>query len=568
MAENAQTGHRYDAFLSYNRAQAAFAEQLDKDLRANGLEVWYAPRNLRGGEVGSIGMERGIEESDHMVAVLSPEYLAAEWTNYELQINMVFSPSNRDRRLIPILHTPCKLPARLQQFNYIDFSDTHGDEQRYQFRLAQLLSDLRPDRFQRPVDFEAFCRGLNQPTDAILEPGPLPVGSRMPHGRNAQFVGREGELRKLAAALKPGAMTTVGVHAAVSGMGGVGKTQLAIEYVHRYGRLYQGGVYWLNMESAETAMNEVALCGGVEGMRLPDFEKMSLPDQAKSVQQKWVDGAARLIVFDNAEKDEVIEEWRPKTGLCALIITSRRDTWPGTLGVLPIPVETLPREKSMELLAKGRPAIAGDARQKKTADRICGQLGDLPIALTVAADFLREHPSENLEAYSEALAAQGEAPEESLAPVWACFSVSYDKLEAENATDALAMLLFHLASPFAPVSIHPMLLAAAAGLNPEEKKDRRAFDEAVGRLRGLGLVNVEPDGRLLLHRLLRQFAARCVPTGTTAEESLQRVADLLVQLAHALEEQELSHQLAGEVLHVQEVAKALFDREEDRGKAL
>ena len=66
----------------------------------------------------------------------------------------------------------------------------------------------------------------------------LPLCSRMPLRRNPLFVGREDELQALGATLKDGGK------AAVSGMGGVGKTQLACEFVHRYGPYFAGGVFW------------------------------------------------------------------------------------------------------------------------------------------------------------------------------------------------------------------------------------------------------------------------------------------------------------------------------------
>jgi len=146
----------------------------------------------------------------------------------------------------------------------------------------------------------------------------------MPHAPNRQFVGREEELRELTKQLAPESPATVSVHAAVTGMGGVGKSQLAIEYVHCYGPLYRGGVFWLDMENAENAQNEVARCGGAEGMDFPSFSELSLPDQASRVQAAWQDGRMGLLVFDNVQEPAVVEQWRPKTGCCSLLITSRR----------------------------------------------------------------------------------------------------------------------------------------------------------------------------------------------------------------------------------------------------
>src|SRR5262249_21353367 len=93
------------------------------------------------------------------------------------------------------------------------------------------------------------------PLETIPEPSPLPPGSLIPLAPNPSFVGRENELRNLVQLLKVGAVATVtasGNVAAATGLGGLGKTQLAAEFAHRYGRFFEGGVFWLSFANAET----------------------------------------------------------------------------------------------------------------------------------------------------------------------------------------------------------------------------------------------------------------------------------------------------------------------------
>ena len=173
--------------------------------------------------------------------------------------------------------------------------------------------------------------------------------------------------------------------------------QLAIEYAHRYGRLYPGGVFWMSFVGEEDPINEVARCGGPEGMDVEGWSEMKSPEQAARVQKVWQEGErASLLIFDNAENPDAVEKWRPKHGHCSVLITCRRDEWPAGMGVKPLPIETLPREKSLELLAEVRPAISTNAKEREAADKICDRLGDLPLALTVAADYLRKYKSESL----------------------------------------------------------------------------------------------------------------------------------------------------------------------------
>ena len=101
-----------------------------------------------------------------------------------------------------------------------------------------------PDR----ADSEALLESM--PTDVAPPHSPLPAGSRMPLAPNPLFVGRSEELLQVARALKSTDTTVaLGQVVASTGLGGLGKTQLAVELVHRYGRFFDGGVFWLSFAS-------------------------------------------------------------------------------------------------------------------------------------------------------------------------------------------------------------------------------------------------------------------------------------------------------------------------------
>jgi hypothetical protein len=523
---------KFDVFLSHNRAQKDWTRELAIRLRDAGFKVWFDEWVLRGGDVGSIGMERGLVESHHVVLVLSPEFMASEWTDYETQIGLVLSPSNRDRKLVPILHTKCELPPRISRLNWIDFSGALADPRQYEFRIAQLMSDLNPDRYERPTDFASFQASHKTGDPNVIPPvRPLPPGSRMPHAPNPLFVGRENEMRDLNRMLAPGSGALVGVHAAVIGMGGVGKTQLAVEYAHRYGHLYQGGVFWLNFAGEEDPINEVARCGGPEGMDIAGWNGMNAPEQASRVQKAWEEGEhASLLIFDNAEDPAAVEKWRPKSGHCSVLITCRRADWPPEMGINPLGIETLPREKSLELLAEVRSSINSHAKDREAAGKICDLLGDLPLALTVAAAYLRKYKSESVGQYLKALSDQSPIQDSSLEKVALSFGVSFNRLNPEIPTDALAQQLFYLASWFAPVSINRDLLIASAGVDSADRDARHHAEDALARLIELGLIKEEADHRLLLHRLLREFVRLKAPDGLDRKKAIKAVGGALPTL--------------------------------------
>jgi tetratricopeptide (TPR) repeat protein len=406
-------------------------------------------------------------------------------------------------------------------------------------------------------DFEQFKKLKTSKINpnAIPPVRPLPPGSRMPQAPNPLFVGREDELCDLNRMLTPGSGALVGVHAAVIGMGGVGKTQLAIEYAHRYGHLYQGGVFWMNFAGEEDPINEVARCGGPEGMDIPGWAEMKAPEQASRVQKAWEESErASLLIFDNAEDPAAVDKWRPKHGHCSVLITCRRGDWPPEMGVHPLGIETLPREKSLELLAEVRPSISTNAKDRDAADKICERVGDLPLALTVAAAYLRKYKSESVSEYLKALSAQPAIKDPSLKKVHSSFAVSYDKLDSNDPSDALAQQLFHLASWFAPISINRDLLIASAGVNSANRDARNHADDALARLIELGLIKEEADARLILHRLLRDFARLKPPEAMDQKEAINAVGEALDTFANRENNSGLPRGLARERAHLREVA--------------
>src|SRR5215469_11566606 len=131
------------------------------------------------------------------------------------------------------------------------------------------------------------------------------------------------------------------------------------------------------MESADNAINEVAACG--ERMNLLNFSALTTPEKAVLVRKEWEEGEqARLLIFDNAEEPEVVKSWRPVTGPCSVLITSRRRDWPLDMGMQAFPVETLPRANSLEMLQKARPKLAQNPEESIAANNLCDLLGDLP----------------------------------------------------------------------------------------------------------------------------------------------------------------------------------------------
>jgi tetratricopeptide (TPR) repeat protein len=558
---------KHDVFLSHKGAQKDWTENLARRLRDDGFKVWFdkwvLPRHAGRNWIDEL--RDGVESSRKTVLVLSPEFFAGDWPIFESTIIQLIDPVGRMDRVIPLLHTPCKIPKHWAFRQALDFTNAPIGTEEFEFHYHQLVHNLDNSR-PYEGDFEQFKKLKTSKigSTAIPPVRPLPPGSRMPQASNPLFVGRENELRDLNRMLTPGSGALVGVHAAVIGMGGVGKTQLAVEYAHRYGYLYQGGVFWMNFAKEEDIVTEVAACGGQEAKEIPGWTAMKPPDQAEEVKRIWHDSrAARLLIFDNAEDPSAVEKWRPKSGHCSVLITCRRGDWPPEMGVNPLGIETLPREKSLELLAEVRPSIGKDGKDREAASKICHLLGDLPLALSVAAAYLRKYKSESVSQYLKALSDQSPIQDPSLEKVTLSFGVSFNTLNPENPIAALAHKLLYLASWFAPVSINRGLLIASAGVDLDNRESRQQADDALARLIELGLIKEEADQRLLLHRLLRDFARLKTPEGLNHGEAIKAVGEALDTFANLENGSGLPQGVARERAHLREIATIAEDLNPD-----
>src|SRR6266568_842582 len=342
----------------------------------------------------------------------------------------------------------------------------------------------------------------------------LPPHSRMPLARNDLFTGRTEELQWLASHLGPSLEQVPTV--VVAGLGGVGKSQLASEYVHRYGRFYAGGVLWISLAEPMMIGSEVAACGGTGGMDLrPDFAALSQDDQLGLVLAAWLSPVPRLLVFDNCDSEETLTQWRPASGGCRVLVTSRRSIWDPTLGVQVLDLDVLPHGDGLSLLGRYRPpATPEDAAA--LAD-VAAELGQLPLALHLAGSYLRRYrtaisPVAFLDQLRtshiiehRSLTAAGISPTRHIQSIAATFAISVDQLAVGESADDLARRCLVIASYLAPGEAIPWdLLLATLGL-PASPDGFIELEDGLQRLAALGVAQLGRDGAPRLHRLVAAF---------------------------------------------------------------
>ncbi|MCG8353004.1 MAG: tetratricopeptide repeat protein [Chloroflexales bacterium] len=386
----------------------------------------------------------------------------------------------------------------------------------------------------------AAARLADLPADTIPEPADvLPAGSWLGQlSRNRQFVGREADLRALARLLK-GATPVVVDRAqtvVISGMGGVGKTQLAVEFAYRYGR-YFAGVFWLSFAQPEAIAAEIAYCGGAGYLQLfTEAAGLELAEQVNLVRARWTCGLPYLLICDNCEDPELLRQFNPG-GATRVLVTSRTPEWPGDLGVQRHPLDVLDRLESKTLLRQQRSDLC-DA----DAGALAAELGDLPLALHLAGRFLAG-PGKGLtmEYYLAELrssriferlsqeATGGRLPTGHDRDVVRTFALSYERLDPNDATDGLALLLLARAAHLVPGEVIPAwLLRAILVIHGNDQTvdvngvDVKLTAETVlQRLIGLGLLD-RTDADLRMHRLVGAYI-RQISTDTAAQADVERM---------------------------------------------
>jgi hypothetical protein len=208
-------------------------------------------------------------------------------------------------------------------------------------------------------------------------PGALPQVWKVP-ARNPHFTGRGPDLSVMARGLAAG--STVTVHS-VRGLGGVGKTQLAVEYAYAHATDYDL-VWWIAAEEPASMPDQFTALAARLGLD-PAADPGAVRDQ--------VHGALRgvpgwLLIFDNADAAEDIAPWLPAGPLPAgiqghVIVTTRRGGFAALGQVMDLEVIGLP--DAVRLLRSRVPDLS-----QETGGQIAEELGRLPLALEQAAAYL------------------------------------------------------------------------------------------------------------------------------------------------------------------------------------
>jgi hypothetical protein len=351
--------------LSYNRADQAWAEWISWVLEEAGSNVLLQAWDFEPGCNWVELMDRGVAGAGRTVAVLSAAYLGSEYGAAEWRSAWAMDPSGWNRKLIPVRVEPCERPGLLTNVVGIDLFGV--DEAEARRGLHDGTSPARSGR-RKPSAPPPFAGRADTRSARPRFPGALPAIWNVPF-RLPSFHGRDFELSRIrfAFAENPNVLT-------LSGLGGVGKSQCAIEYAYRNADAYDI-VWWINAEQPALFADQFASLAAELGIGLDDDSMRAMKDARATLRQqnRW------LLILDNAEDAHDVQAILPG-GAGHVLVTTRRSSF-GQLGTV-LELDVLERADAIALLRRRVEQLP-----EPEAAELCVRLGDLPLALEQAGAF-------------------------------------------------------------------------------------------------------------------------------------------------------------------------------------
>ena len=207
----------------------------------------------------------------------------------------------------------------------------------------------------------------------------------VPYPRNTFFTGREDVIKQLHDALAGG--ETAALTQAISGLGGIGKTQTAVEYAYRYRNEYEA-VFWVRAETeAEIRTGFVDLARTL-GLREAGEQDENL---AVSAAQRWLaSNNGWLLVLDNADNVDLVKAFYPSDAKGHVLLTSRASVFQSLGTVKPVELTEMPPDEALEFLFKRTMRERSDKAEEQAAADIANELGYLPLALEQAGAYITQ----------------------------------------------------------------------------------------------------------------------------------------------------------------------------------
>lgn len=379
--------------------------------------------------------------------------------------------------------------------------------------LAQLQQRIlqADEELARPVDEPA-------PASAPLRPAQLPA--TVP-----DFTGRASFVRELGARLATAEGSVMAV-SALAGIGGVGKTTLAVHVGHQARPHFPDGQLYVDLQGAggRAAEPETVLGSFLRALGTPDSAIPDSLDERAALYRSTLDGRRVLVLLDNAHDAAQIRPLLPGTAGCAALVTSRV-RMVDLAGAHLVDLDVMSPEEALQLFTR----IVGDERvrsEREAALDVVAACGFLPLAIRIAASRLAARRTWTVSVLAAKLADERRRLDELQAgdlAVKATFELGYGQLEPPQAR---AFRLLGLADG------PDISLAAAAALLD---LDLHTAEDLLESLVDTSLLESAAPGRYRYHDLVRLYARACAERDeqppVETELALSRLLDFYLATA-------------------------------------
>jgi tetratricopeptide (TPR) repeat protein len=483
-----------DIFVSYTSSDRDWAFWIAKELQALDHTPHVHEWEIEGGADIYAWMQTRVDAADHVLCVISDDYLKAPYSTLERNAALWQAAAKRPGFVLLVAVKPCTIPALSDHIRRCELFGVPEDAARIRFR--------------------EFMSKREAPAAASF-PGKLFAVSNIPIRVPEHFMGRDDALEAIDAALKryEGRVAITALH----GLRGVGKTTLAATYAERHRSDYRA-TWWIRAQTEPTMRADLVALGVRLGWVMADEKEE--PALTTVMERSRHEGDGLLLVYDNAVDAKTLKPYLPPGGRAQVLVTSNAHAWRGVAA----PVEI--RLWSKEIGADYLIARTGREAERNSALALSEALGGLPLAHEQAAAYcerldltLAEYARRFQTTPATFLDDARDAPMDyhDGLTVAKTFALAID--EAAKLHPAVEPLILH-AALLAPEPIPLFLFSEARQTFGEPFASalaRHGLDEAIAALRSFAVIDRdairdESDPTITtecirLHRLVRQVVS-------------------------------------------------------------
>src|SRR6266567_4431093 len=488
-----------EVFYSYSHKDEKLRQRLENHLtilKNEGLISGWKDADITAGAEWDDEIKKHLNAAKIILLLISEDFLASKYC-YDIEMKRAMERHERgEARVIPII------------LHEVDWSRAPFGKLKALPKDGKAVSSWR----NRAQAFKNVALGIRNAIEELrsdvaaattrvsVADDSLPAIWNVPHQRNINFTGREGLLKELHEALnsvKPAALTQ-----ALHGLGGVGKTQTAVEYAYRYANDYSL-VWWIRSETSEKLAADYALLA--ERLNLNEKSEREEKIIVQAVRNALARRAEWLLIFDNAERPDDIRDYLPQGSGGHVLVTSVNPVF-GSVAH-PLKVKAMEPGEAVEFLLKRT-----SQTDRRAAEDLAKELGYLPLALEHAAAYIDKTGTtfagylKLFKTRQKDILARAERPESYHATVATTWELSF--VEVEKQSKAAAQLM-NLCAFLAPDDIPRDMLQGGAKYLPKPLSaavsDQFQWDEVVGALRRYSLTEASEDA-VAVHRLVQTVA--------------------------------------------------------------